>query len=191
MSDNEDNEDSGLLRTIVEIALEIILIFIIVVLIPYLISGVWPPYVSISSGSMEPNINTGDIVFITDTDRFTTNNSVNGIETDYKYYEQDFNDRGDVIVYYPDGNTDKTPIIHRARYYTEEGENWVRYMDDDYINRNCNEIDNCPSPHDGFITKGDANENYDQSSGLSSPVKSEWIIGKSEFKVPYLGYLNI
>lgn len=191
IQDSEDSEND-LLRTAYEIFVEIVIIFLIFVVIPYLIGGVWPPFVSITSGSMEPNMNSGDLVFVTDTDRFTTNNSVRGIETDFKYHETDFNKKGDVIIYYPNGDNSSIPIIHRARYYAEEGENWYKYVNKDYVlgGDSCEEIKNCPAPNSGYITKGDANDNYDQSSGLSNPVRHDWIIGKSEFRIPYIGYLS-
>jgi hypothetical protein len=53
---------------IIEPALHFILIFTLIIGVPFFISGVWPPFVSILSESMEPNIDTGDMVFIVDND---------------------------------------------------------------------------------------------------------------------------
>ncbi|MFB6255786.1 MAG: hypothetical protein ABEH58_03505, partial [Haloplanus sp.] len=36
----------------------------------FAISGVWPPMVAVESGSMEPHMHKGDLVFITDSGRF-------------------------------------------------------------------------------------------------------------------------
>ena len=94
-----------------------------------LYTGTWPPLVVVESWSMEhgPNdplgiINTGDIVLVKHVDApagVTTyvQGLVNGFQTYGEY--------GDVILYYPDGQTDLTPIIHRAmiwlQYNASEG----------------------------------------------------------------------
>ncbi|MDR9382389.1 MAG: S26 family signal peptidase, partial [Natronomonas sp.] len=59
---------------------------------------------------------------------------------------------------------------------------------------NCEELNHCPAPHAGFITKGDnelTNRHYDQASRLSAPVRPDWIIGTAELRVPYLGYVRL
>lgn len=49
----------------------------------------------------------------------------------------------------------------------------------------------------GYITKGDANDYTDQSSGGNSRIKKEWItskvltIGKQPLKIPLIGYLSL
>ena len=50
---------------------------------------------------------------------------------------------------------------------------------------------NCPAPHEGYITKGDGNERYDQSQGISGPVKSSWIKGTAEVRIPWIGYIKL
>ena len=49
-----------------------------------------------------------------------------------------------------------------------------------------------PVIHSGYITQGDNNYLYDQSSPISQnqPVKREWILGVSQFRIPYLGKLR-
>ncbi len=89
-----------------------------------------------------------------------------------------FNQYGDVIVYRPFGEAARTPVIHRAMYYVNESEPmWPGGP---------------PAPHSGYITQGDNNFLYDQSSGISQnqPVKPEWIIGVAEIRIPYLGWLR-
>lgn len=165
------------------------------------ISGVWPPMVAIESGSMEPNIQKGDLVFVMEEHRFSSSDAltVNGESTGVIPYaageksgHNSFGKPGDVIVYKPDGR-DTTPIIHRARFWVDSGENWYEKANKEYIGNasNCDELDNCPAPHAGFITKGDNNGQYDQVGHISSPVKPNWIIGTAKFRIPYLGYIRL
>jgi len=173
--------------------LESLLIFIIIFSVfaigPFLLSGVWPPFTSILSGSMEPNINTGDMVFIVDNERFVSDSSsIYGVSPTENKEIESFNEYGDVIIFYPNGDETETPVIHRADLYVEEGENWVSEIDDDFLSINsCSTIANCPAPHNGFITIGDNNSEYDQIGGISEPVKEEWIIGKAKYRVPFVG----
>jgi signal peptidase len=53
-------------------------------------------------------------------------------------------------------------------------------------------------PHSGFITKGDNNLNVDQNwlvekrtGDLVRPVKMEWVIGKAEGEIPWLGLVKL
>ncbi|WP_079979575.1 S26 family signal peptidase [Halapricum salinum] len=167
-------------------------------------SGIWPPMVAVESGSMEPTLERGDLVFVMESDRFPGPNAhETGIVTaraaEGTGYTK-FDGPGDVVVYEPDGNERDTPVIHRAMFWVEEGENWVEKADPEYLNGNSvcergssgNRVPNCPAPHDGFITKGDANPSYDQVSGIAdSPVKPKWIIGTAELSVPYLGNIRL
>jgi signal peptidase len=172
---------------------------VLVGLLLFTVSGVWPPLVAIESGSMEPHIDKGDLVFVMEEERFAGENAVYGVVTNQRAerYVQ-FQQRGDVIVYEPDGNGMRTPIIHRAMLYVEDGENWYSRADPDAIGDadNCTEMANCPAPHAGFITKGDnelSNENYDQvgSNPISEPVRHEWVIGTAEYRVPFLGEIRL
>jgi len=169
----------------------------------FAISGIFPPLVAIESGSMEPHIDTGDLVFVMSEDRFAGPGSHGdtgvvsaraGEQTGYATFQGP----GDVIVYQPNGNTRETPIIHRARFWVEEGENWYDEADPQYISAdNCQELSNCPADHAGFITKGDANSGYDQASSLPScrgpcePVKKAWIVGTAESRIPLLGNIRL
>lgn len=188
MSDNSENEKDGWGRVLAES----FIIFAIIVLIPYLIGGVWPPFVSVVSGSMEPNMVKGDMIYVVDNERYSHQNSVNGVDISTNSTEENFNRKGDVIIYYPNGNKQNTPIIHRAIYHTNESENWVDDVDNRYLNHNdCNKVRNCPAPNSGYITLGDNNNAYDQSAGLSKPVQEEWIRGKAHIRIPYVGHLRL
>ncbi|WP_226480903.1 S26 family signal peptidase [Natrinema amylolyticum] len=166
----------------------------------FAVSGVWPPFVAVESGSMEPNMQKGDMIFLVQADRFVGDGSVAGtgiVPTEHSRAtgHERFGGAGDVIVYAPDGNPAATPIIHRARFRVEAGENWVRNdADPAYTGgRSCAEIRSCPAPHDGFITKGDANDTYDQLDGEpeTTVVRPDWIVGKAVVRIPWLGNIRL
>ncbi|WP_306053120.1 S26 family signal peptidase [Natronococcus wangiae] len=164
------------------------------------ISGVWPPLVAVESGSMKPNVDVGDLVVITADDRFVGDDPAGntGVVTleDGRDHEK-FGNGGDVIVFAPGGDESRTPIIHRAHFWVDADENWVDTKADvRYVaGASCAAVENCPAPHDGFVTKGDANHHYDQAGGLSSRensvVKSEWVLGKGSFRIPWLGHVRL
>jgi signal peptidase I len=174
---------------------------LLVGLLLFSLSGVWPPMVAIESGSMEPHMQTNDLVFITDNDRFIEDaaHGDTGVvthETGREVGYTMFGDYGDVIVYEPNGNDRQVPIIHRAHFWVEDGENWYDRANPDYVGdaENCAELRNCPAPNAGFITKGDnevTNQRYDQARGLSGPVQEEWVIGTAEIRIPWLGWVRL
>jgi signal peptidase len=189
MEEEEDDEsDNGFgYKEVGKFIVETLIISIILIGVPFLISGVWPPFVSIVSDSMEPTMTRGDMIFIVDNDRFSDSNDIDGIAV----AEQNDSD-GDVIVYYPNGEKNRTPVIHRAVLYVEEGENWVQKADSRYLaSDSCTFTTNCPAPNSGFITLGDSNNQYDQDAGLTAPVKEEWIVGKAHQKIPFVGWLRV
>jgi len=171
----------------------------------FAVSGVWPPMVAVESGSMEPNLERGDLVFIVDNERFTPDAAVttDGRSTGVVPADvartrerRQFGRHGDVIVFRPNGNTGRTPVIHRAMLWVDAGENWYDRADPDAVGGadDCTELDHCPAPHAGFITQGDnerTNTNYDQVTRLSAPVRPRWIVGTAELRVPYLGHLRL
>jgi signal peptidase len=182
-----------------------VLVVLLIGAILFGVSGVWPPMVAIESQSMEPHIMTGDLVFVMEEHRFAgaaaimysgTSTGIvpyqTGKETGYK----SSGSYGDVIIYQPDGDSTATPIIHRARLWVSENENWYDEANKSYLGGadNCDELAYCPAPYSGFITKGDnkhSNPVYDQVAGISAPVKPSWIIGTAEFRIPYLGYIRL
>jgi signal peptidase len=171
-------------------------------LLLFSVSGVWPPLVAVESGSMQPNMEKGDLVFVMEEHRLSPDAAAGdtGVVTfataseraqDYRK----FGGAGDVVVYEPYGRAGETPIIHRARFWVDDGENWYDRADPAVVDAdNCDELRNCPAPHAGFITKGDneaTNDYYDQARGISSPVKPEWVRGTAEYRVPYLGWVRL
>ncbi|WP_277554688.1 S26 family signal peptidase [Halobaculum limi] len=165
-------------------------------LLLFAVSGVWPPMVAVESGSMEPHMERGDLVFITQPDRFAPDaaygdTGIVTFETGQAEGYSTFGMAGSVIVYRPPGEGGP-PIIHRAQLHVEEGENWVDRANPDYLPaQSCDRVPACPAPYAGFITKGDANSQYDQVSGIAPVVKTEWVHGAARVRVPYLGYVRL
>ncbi|WP_418285417.1 S26 family signal peptidase [Halorubrum sp. DTA46] len=188
-----DNE--GALMWIREMLSSVAIVLVLGLLL-FALSGVWPPMVAVESPSMEPNMNTGDLVFVTDPGRFAPDAASNdigvvtyeeGVAADYRT----FGSYGSVVIFQPPDRI-ASPIIHRAMFHVEEGENWYERADSRYHSAdNCGELQHCPAPHGGFITLGDNNGRYDQASGLAEPVRSEWVTGVARVRVPYLGYVRL
>jgi signal peptidase len=143
-----------------------------------LIFGLWTPMVAVESGSMEPHMQIGDIIFMKSIDRVNIITNEEGKNSGYKSFEN----YGDVILYLPYGQEGVTPIIHRAMYMVKAGEPmWEGGP---------------PAPYSGYITKGDntvTNSHFDQEGQISyeTPVKKEWIIGTAQYRIPYLGYIRL
>jgi signal peptidase len=178
-------------------ALGTVLLLSLVGLVLFSLSGLWPPLVAIESGSMEPEMSRGDMVFIAEEHRYAedyahADTGVVTVTIGATELHREFGGSGDVIVYRPNGHTDRTPIIHRAHFWVNGSENWYSKANPAFIEgNNCTAIPNCPAPHEGFITKGDANAHYDQVIGHSGPVRPEWVIGTAEVRIPYIGYVRL
>ena len=198
----ESGVESGARTFVVDVVSSALAVLLVGAML-FAVSGVWPPMVAIESPSMTPHMKTGDLVFVMDEQRFPGDGAVagtgvvtlrSGRDSDYRKFQRP----GDVIVYKPDGSESATPIIHRAMFYVEEGENWYDEADRQSLGRysECGETQDealpyCPAPHAGFITKGDANGGYDQANQLSGPVKSEWVVGTAEVRIPKLGCIRL
>jgi signal peptidase len=165
-------------------------------LVLFVVSGVWPPLVAVESGSMQPQLERGDLVFIMDEERLvapdaTHETGVVTYQTGAEVGYQTLGDYGNVIVFDPPRRAG-APVIHRARMWVEAGERWTEEADPAYLNgRSCDAISSCPAPHDGFVTKGDANPYYDQVEGIATVVRPAWVRGTAEFAVPWLGYVRL
>ncbi|PGF15968.1 S26 family signal peptidase [Natrinema sp. CBA1119] len=165
------------------------------------ITGAWPPMVAVESGSMEPALERGDLVFIADDGRFAGDGAVagTGIVTAQSARETGYErlgEPGDVIIFVPNGDSTQTPTIHRAQFRVERGERWVETKADPaYMNgATCTDLASCPAPHDGFVTKGDANPAYDQlprSGAETTVVSAEWVTGKAMVRVPWVGGIRL
>ncbi len=199
-------EDDGLVRWFLKTddgnvillrdILSSVAIVAVIGLLLFAASGVWPPLVAVESGSMEPNMERGDLIFVVDEDRYAGDGAIPGtgiVTADSSEGHEKFGDDGDVIIFQPDGDETRTPIIHRAKYHVEEGDDWVEaHADPALVNgANCTELQHCEAAHDGFITHGDANTNYDQAGDQSDVVKEEWVTGKAMYRIPYLGHIRL
>ena len=158
--------------------LSVIAFLIIFMVLSKLVFGLWTPMVVVESGSMEPHMQIGDIIFVKSIDRVKIITNEEGKKVGY----ESFKNYGDVILYRPYGLEGVTPIIHRAMYRVEAGESmW----------------EGGPSaPYSGYITKGDnaiTNKRFDQEGQISydMPVKDKWIIGTAQYRIPYLGYIKL
>jgi len=123
-----------------------------------ILGGVLPMAVAAPTGSMQPVIDGGD--------RLVTDAGLGSVS------------EGDVIVYDPDEGS--PTYAHRAMFHVEAGENWYDRADPRFLGdaSSCAELRNCPAPHPGWITKGDANPEYDQAAGRNPPVREEWVEGR-------------
>ncbi len=171
-----------------------------VALLLFGLSGIWPPLVAVESGSMEPNMHRGDLIFVVEEERFAGDNAIadTGVVTLERGQANDytkFGNPGDVIVFRPNGNPAKTPVIHRAHFWVDDGERWVETKASEAVvgDATCREVPNCPAPHAGFVTKGDNNPGYDQTGGGADTtvVKPEWITGKAQYRIPWLGHIRL
>ncbi|WP_254521805.1 S26 family signal peptidase [Natrinema caseinilyticum] len=210
-SDGVSIENDGVVRWFLETndenvvlvrdILSSVAIVAVIGLILFTVSGIWPPLVAVESGSMQPHMEKGDLIFVVDENRFVGDGAVAGtgvvtLEQGRESGYTKFGMAGDVIVYRPNGNAAETPVIHRAHFWVEEDEKWVNTKASDKIvgDKTCDEVANCPAPYAGFVTKGDHNGGYDQqrSHGAdTSVVKSEWITGKAKYRVPWLGQIRL
>ncbi len=155
------------------------------------ITGTWPFMVAVESGSMEPHLYPGDVVFLISPER------AGGIvtwEEGVKENYMSFGDYGDVIVYKPNGYG--KPIIHRAIAYVHKGERIPALVNGKLV------YTDVIAESDGYITQGDnviTNRIPDQLAPASLsplgekilPVKEEWVIGVAKFRVPLIGYVRL
>ncbi len=186
---------SGAIRFLKEVLTSVAAVLLVGALL-FAISGVWPPMVAVESGSMEPVMERGDLVFITEPGRYAPDvahgeTGVVTVETGSDSGFTTFDGHGSVIVY-DDPAAGGSPIIHRAHLWVEEDENWYDRANPEYVSaNNCAQLTNCPAPHAGFITKGDANARYDQANGISDPVRPGWVTGVAQVRIPYLGWIRL
>ncbi|WP_342768869.1 S26 family signal peptidase [Halopiger aswanensis] len=146
-------------------------------------------------------MNTGDLVFVVDSDRFAGDDPIDGtgvvtLENGRESGYETFDRPGDVVVFRPDGNDSRTPVIHRAHFWVEEGENWVDTEAESTNLRGttCDAVAACPAPHGGFVTKGDNNGLYDQVANAGAEtavVRPDWIVGKAALRIPWLGRIRL
>lgn len=174
------------------------------------------PLVVIESGSMMHleapygrvgTIDPGDLVMVKAVD------SVRDVETTYGPGDREgYGAQGDVLIYRPFGDTERTPIIHRALTYVEvttttddDGNDTHRYTywndegqlleDQSSVTLASARVHNLRPTHSGFITKGDnpqTNVFADQISHTSNQlVRIDWVVGKARGEIPWLGLVKL
>lgn len=147
----------------------------VIALILYAYAGTWPPEAAVIGTSMLQNLQHGDLVLLQSIDRSPIHTYEESAATNYTSY----GDYGDVIVYYPHGDTSSTMVIHRVI-------RWVNASEPMWPGGPA-------APHEGYITLGDNNHGvYDQAGSVSynDPVRPEWVHGVVKLRIPYLGYLK-
>ncbi|MFC7069314.1 S26 family signal peptidase [Halobaculum lipolyticum] len=158
------------------------------------VTGVWPPMVAVESGSMEPHMHRGDLIVVSEPGRFG-GGVAGGVTTATGAADGDrnFGARGDVIVFDSPWKPG-SPIIHRAHLSVEAGENWYDEANPAYLPPDadsCEDLPQCPAPTEGFVTKGDANGQYDQVNGNSPVVRPDRIRAEARVKIPLLGHVRL
>ncbi len=229
-------------NTLFNIGRDLFIAFIVVIVVMLILLAycrVWPPMVVVESGSMMhgPNshigvIDTGDMVLVRGVkERSDILTYMEGEEHTFRTYSG----FGNVIVYRPNGDTNRTPIIHRAVIWLEINDDGVQNLSDgqidyqnytfdvpvfEWVNRNpWDPAENTfllenyghqnrdvtihldkimggfaaagVEPHDGFVTMGDNNHIYDQSSGTIMLIKMDWIVGKATGELPWFGLIKL
>lgn len=120
-------DNKKLKKTLIDVGRDILIAFTIVVIVMLALwayCGIWPPMVVVESGSMQHSdersfvgvIDTGDMVFVKTVDsQEDIVTYVDGEATNYAHYGA----FGDVVIYRPNGDEARTPIIHRAVVWLE------------------------------------------------------------------------
>jgi len=192
-----------------DVLIAFILVFIIIMAL-WAYTGQWlgAPMVAIESGSMmhknEPfgrfgTIDAGDMVLLV---KVNNKNDVvpNSAKDPNNYF---YGNYGDVIVYRPYGRDNADRIIHRAMCWVEYNPTNNTYTVEAYGIYYAASI-TIPelglhnyvvprTPHSGFITKGDNNDQCDQVAPniCDEPIKAEWVSGKARGELPWIGSLNL
>jgi len=184
-----------LTRTLLVDTVRVAVVVCVVVGTATVVAGVWPPLVTVESGSMTPTLAVGDVVLVTAPGRFAADAAgPDGVVTRKRATEtghRAFGTPGSVVVFDPPGRSGP-PVVHRAQFRVEAGENWYDSANTSALAAdNCAELRYCPAPHAGLITRGDANRRSDQAVGRAPPVRPSWVEGITRARVPYLGCLRV
>lgn len=198
-------------------------------------SQVWPPLVVVESGSMmhhegclDPQdrdrngdrectpygrlgtMDPGDIVVVKAVD------GPQDVETLVQAGDPHYGYAGDVIMYYPNNDTSRTPVIHRAVAWIEvigsgPGRRYeVAWIDGETLRFDSTGVympefgldERYGYPRErgfkpvrsGFVTRGDnplTNPVSDQALGISQLVQPDWVVGKARFELPWFGLLKL
>lgn len=206
------NEWFGIIR---DVAIAFVIVIIIICSL-YAYTRNWPPMVVIESNSMMHGsdselsaIDQGDLVLVKKINgRDDIISYSEGIRKNYKTY----GDYGDVIIYYKNGYTQDTPVIHRAIVWVEHNKTnpgnfdvpeWGLYNQETItydINAIHVHLRGYEPTNSGFLTKGDnkkTNPQIDQVSHKDmygktvKPVRPEWVVGKARGELPWFGLIKL
>lgn len=161
-------------------------------------------------GTIDP----GDLILVKDVD------GPGDIDTRAGDGRSHYGGPGDVVVFRPDGQSGRTPVIHRAQFFLEVnddgtftiaelglehiedldhpriremglGAGYASTVRDARLDPLCGPVGPGRS---GFITRGDNNPAADQGAhtGIANcPVKAEWILGEARGEIPWLGLVKL
>lgn len=161
-------------------------------------------------GTIDP----GDLILVKDIDRPSDVGTLAGGDKGH------YGKAGDVVVYRPDGNAARTPVIHRALFWLQVNDDGTFSIDDLGLSHVTSldqeevralglmpgyadtlrdpRFDSLCGPvgpaRSGFITRGDNNPAADQSThgGIAvCPVKLDFILGKARGEIPWLGLFKL
>lgn len=180
-----------MIGNIVVKSVKVVAIVVGVVGLVVILTGFTSPFMYVSTGSMEPNINVGDMIVLANYDESTLISDAN-ITPANEAGEGDrsLGEKGDVIVFHSE--KEAHPVVHRVHGDVAEGENWVDDVDSAYLpeNTSCSTVSACPAPNEGYITAGDDNPAYDQLHD-EPPVQSDQIIATAEYRIPDVGFVRL
>ena len=151
-------------------------------------------------GAIDP----GDLILVQDVDRASDVTTL--VQSGHHHYGRS----GDVIVYRPDGQSVRTPIIHRALFWltiNSDGTFSVAELGLDHVSNLDQPVlrdlglhggyaDTLRHVHatpadSGFVTRGDNNGEADQGTLTTFPVKTAWVMGKARGEIPWLGLVKL
>ncbi len=200
----------------------VVVLFLGVVYLVKDYSGVDPPFTVVESQSMQHSddsqigvIDTGDMVYVQNAEKHGITTYMEGVENGYS----SFGDYGDVIVY---KRTGSNPVIHRAiMWITWTGSSWDLSQLENY-DENLWDIDGTHeldvttgtltitfksdyrdksfsinldilNKNSGYLTLGDNNSGFDQTSSISpgTLITEERIKSVANTEIPWLGVLKL
>lgn len=160
----------------------------VIILIAFMISAgasvnIGPVVVTVGSSSMSPAIQSGDLIVLAPNVLQSKTNAP-AIRTHMESQRENrtqFSGHGSVVVFRPPGRD--IAIIHRVRLRVERGDNWVKRADETFLSgATCARLATCPASKVGYITKGDANGEYDQVAGIAPVVAPDSIQGVAVYR---------
>jgi len=187
----------GIFGELLWTVLWIIVILALLIIIFWFFTGLATPFAAVPTDSMHPNIKSGDLIIMKSPTRNSpthpaANTRIRTVSSVQGHNHASFGKSGDVIIFYADlvNSSESEQYIHRAHYWTQKGENWVTEINSTYVEGSCSDLPTCPAPNDGFITKGDNKDTFDQVSKIN-PVPEHSVIGVAQYRIPWLGHVRI